>query len=526
MNYGNVLKNFKVQIVLVAVLLSVFALFLSDANPYTLDAKLGLEFVGGVRIPVTLEKSVDANTMDSVVETLKTRINSFGLSQAVVRPVGDREVLVEIPRADDSSIASVKKILQDQGKFEAIIDGKQAVNGENVIAVGGPNGEETPSSLRTAQWSLSFTVTKGGADLFGRAALGKSQYPVYMFLDRPENAAIILSRSELGTATQKQANDAFVKEGDDILLLFTDEISNATTALANKSKVIISEESLKTLNATLVNIGFSTVENASKKVIVKTIADITPDVQQGEINEWKAIGLLSAPLLSEGLATGTASQFYSITGAATGSTPQEQEAYALAQIKQLKSVITGGKLPVSALVGSSFSIEPSLGRDFLFYSLIAVILGIIVVATLVILRYGDIKLSVPIVIINVFEILILTAIIGKIGTIDLAAMAGIIALMGTGVGDQLIVTDEVLRNRNKESDDKSAYGTKEKIGKAFSIIFTIAGVAIVAMLPLLLSGIVEISGFALSAIIGVLVGVFITRPAFAVLIEEMYKKDN
>ncbi|MDP3741795.1 MAG: hypothetical protein Q8R15_00600, partial [Candidatus Micrarchaeota archaeon] len=442
MNYGNVLKSFKVQIVLVAVLLSVFALFLSDANPYTLDAKLGLEFVGGVRIPVTLEKSIDTNTMDSVVETLKTRISSFGLSQAIVRPVGDREVLVEIPRAGESSIASVKKILQEQGRFEAIIDGKQAVNGENVIAVGGPNGEQTPSTTRTNQWSLSFTVTKGGADLFGKASLGKSQYPVYMFLDRPENAAIILSRSELGSATQKQVSDSLVKDGDNIALIFTDEINNSAqqqaAALANKSKVIISESNFKTLEGKLGQLGFSTLQNTSKKIIVKNAVDISPDVQQGEINEWKAIGLLSAPLLSEGLASGIASQFYSITGTAIGSTPQEQEAYALAQVKQLKSVITGGKLPVSALVGSSFSIEPSLGQNFLFYSLIAVILGIIVVAVLVMLRYGDIKLSVPIVIINAFEILILTAIIGKIGTIDLAAMAGIIALMGTGVGDQLI----------------------------------------------------------------------------------------
>ncbi len=530
MNYGNLLNNFKVQIVLLVVLLSFFSLFLSDANPYTFDAKLGLEFVGGVRIPITLEKSVDATTMDSVVETLKTRISSFGLSQAIVRPVGDKEVLVEIPRADESSIASVKHILQEQGRFEAVIDGKQAVNGESVIAVGGPNGEQTPSTTRTSQWSLSFTVTKGGADLFGKASLGKAKYPVYMFLDRPENTVVILSRSELGTATQKQVSDSLVKEGDNIALVFTDELNSSTQpqqqALANKSKVIISEANYKLLEGKLGQLGFSTLANASKKIILKNAVDIKPDVRQGELDQWRAIGLLSAPLLSEGLASGTASQFYQITGSSIGSTPQEQEAYALAQIKQLKSVITGGKLPVSALVGSSFSIEPSLGHDFLFYSLIATILGIVVVALLVILRYRDIKLSVPIIIVNIFEILILTAIIGRIGTIDLGAMAGIISLIGTGVDDQLIVTDEVLRGRNKEeSYDKSAYGMKEKIGRAFSIIFTTAGVAIVAMMPLLLSGVVEISGFALSAIIGILIGIFITRPAFAVLIEEMYKKE-
>ncbi|MFH1246895.1 MAG: hypothetical protein V1644_00805, partial [Candidatus Micrarchaeota archaeon] len=523
MNYNNLMKSFKIQLLVLVVFLSLFSLFLSDANPSTFDAKFGLEFVGGVRIPITLEKSVDANTMDSIVETLKNRISSFGLSQAVIRPIGDKEVLVEIPRADESSIASVKKILQDQGKFEAIIDGKQAVNGENVIAVGGPNGEQTPSTTRTNQWSLSFTVTKGGADLFSQAARGKARYPVYMFLDRPENTAIVLSRSELGTATQKQLTDALLKEGDDIALVFIDELNNSATTsqLSSKSKILISEPTLKLVEQKLTSLGFSTAENATKKIVQKSQTDIIPDVQQGEINEWKAIGLLSAPLLSEGLASGSSSQFYSITGSAAGATQQEQEEFALMQIKQLKSVISGGKLPVSALVGSSYSIEPSLGKEFLNYSVIATILGIIIVALLVILRYREIMLSIPIVVINIFEILILTAIIGKIGTIDLGAMAGIISLIGTGVDDQLIVTDEVLRGRNKtDADDKSSYGMKEKIGRAFSIIFTTAGVAIVAMMPLLLSGIVEISGFAFSAIIGVLIGIFITRPAFAVILEE------
>ena len=51
MNYGKVFGNFKVQIVLLAIALSFFALFLSDANPYTFDAKLGLEFVGVGVVP-------------------------------------------------------------------------------------------------------------------------------------------------------------------------------------------------------------------------------------------------------------------------------------------------------------------------------------------------------------------------------------------------------------------------------------------------------------------------------------------
>ncbi|PIO06232.1 hypothetical protein COT29_02080, partial [Candidatus Micrarchaeota archaeon CG08_land_8_20_14_0_20_59_11] len=64
--------------------------------------------------------------------------------------------------------------------------------------------------------------------------------------------------------------------------------------------------------------------------------------------------------------------------------------------------------------------------------------------------------------------------------------------------------------------------TKDLIAKAFAVIFVVAGVSIASMMPLLMSGIVEITGFALSSIFGMLIGVFITRPAYGVIVEQLY----
>ena len=44
------------------------------------------------------------------------------------------------------------------------------------------------------------------------------------------------------------------------------------------------------------------------------------------------------------------------------------------------------------------------------------------------------------------------------------------------------------------------------------------------MLPLFVLGVGMLKGFAITTIAGVLVGIFITRPAFARIIEEMFKK--
>jgi preprotein translocase subunit SecD len=198
-----------------------------------------------------------------------------------------------------------------------------------------------------------------------------------------------------------------------------------------------------------------------------------------------------------------------------------QKASAAKEIRELKSVISGGKLPVSTQIGSTFSVPPSLGEQFLSYSWIGVFLASLAVALVMVARYKKWILILPIVFIGFTEVLFTAAVIGTLGTLDLAGMAGIISLMGTGVDDQIIVTDEILRGQKEETTKASV---REKIVRAFTIIFTTAGIAIVTMLPLFLSGIVEIMGFALSTIIGVLFGVIVTRPAFADILEEAFRE--
>src|SRR3989338_11335773 len=134
MDWAGLFSKRRMQVVAIAFVIALGLLFLKDLNPTTDDANIGIEFVGGVRVPISLEKSVDSQTMSLMVDTIKTRINKFGLSQAVVRPLGDKDIIVEIPRADSRVIKSIEDILREQGKFEAVIDGRQALAGEHIIA--------------------------------------------------------------------------------------------------------------------------------------------------------------------------------------------------------------------------------------------------------------------------------------------------------------------------------------------------------------------------------------------------------
>ena len=401
-----------------------------------------------------------------------------------------------------------------------MFDGQVALQGSDIIAVGGPNQESTPSSSGSNQWSLGFMVDSAGAQQFAKAAYGKVNYPVYLFLDRPSNAAIIEDKNSfISTPT---ILNSLKQQGNDIPLFYSQDLLNETSSFisGNFSTVVLGNSTSADIVSFLEANNYSTSINASRRIVFVNDSSMIPVVDsQGDLEQWPAIGLLSAPLLSAGVTNGYPSTLYQISGTAVGTTSQQQEAYAENQIQVLKSVIGGGRLPVNTLVESSYSISPSLGSQFLFYSFVALFIAILVVSLIIIARYRKIVLIIPIIITNLFEITILLSILGTFGTISISAMAGVIALIGSGVDNQIVITDELLRgSKQQEIQSKNS---KERLARAFFIVFTTAGVAIAGMLPLLLSGIVQITGFALSTILGVIIGVLVTRPAYSVLVENL-----
>ncbi|HIH77558.1 MAG TPA: preprotein translocase subunit SecD, partial [Halobacteria archaeon] len=132
--------------------------------------------------------------------------------------------------------------------------------------------------------------------------------------------------------------------------------------------------------------------------------------------------------------------------------------------------------------------------------------------------------------------------------LDLPSIAGIIATIGTGIDQLVIITDEMLKgDKSKEQEqsqrkqvkkgEKRGKKPKENVGKdkksgsfrtyekrlstAFKIIFTSAATTIFAMIPLLVMGLSKLTGFALTIIIGVLIGVLVTRPAYGEILKEI-----
>ena len=85
--------SIRVAALLAIVLLSGFSIGVNGV-------KFGIDFSGGVRLPVLLEQPVDTATMDQMVNTIQTRAAAFGLTEVDVTPIGDSEIYVELPAAD------------------------------------------------------------------------------------------------------------------------------------------------------------------------------------------------------------------------------------------------------------------------------------------------------------------------------------------------------------------------------------------------------------------------------------------
>lgn len=191
---------------------------------------------------------------------------------------------------------------------------------------------------------------------------------------------------------------------------------------------------------------------------------------------------------------------------------------ALEEMKRLQSIMKSGKLPIKLQTVKVESISPTLGREMLRSAGIAGVGALIAVAFMIFFRYRTKKIILPVLITSFSEVLIILGAASLIGrTIDLPAIAGIIAAIGSSVDDQIVITSETLEGEK----GKSKYSVKRRVKRAFFIVFVAAATTIVAMMTLAYIGVGAMRGFAIMTIIGVLAGVFITRPAYGRILEEV-----
>ncbi|HWQ49838.1 MAG TPA: preprotein translocase subunit SecD [Methanosarcina sp.] len=185
--------------------------------------------------------------------------------------------------------------------------------------------------------------------------------------------------------------------------------------------------------------------------------------------------------------------------------------------------LRAGALPVNVKLVGSGHVDAGLGAKFKTASLVIGLISLVGVAAVVYFKYRRPEILIPMVGTSFSEVIMLLGVAALIGwQLDLPAIAGIIATIGTGIDHLVIITDEVLQ----EGKLPPTRVFKSRITKAFTIILGAASTNIIALSPLVVMGFGTLKGFAITTIIGVFIGVIFARPVYGVVIKELLHVDE
>jgi preprotein translocase subunit SecD len=218
-------------------------------------------------------------------------------------------------------------------------------------------------------------------------------------------------------------------------------------------------------------------------------------------------------LISEGLKGKVTTQI-SVSGSGTGKTKEDAIKSARVSMNKLQTILITGSLPYKIEIVKIDTISPALSSKFMRYILYAGLFSLLGVALVVFIRYRKIKISLAILLTSFSEIFIILGIAAFIKwNLDLASIAAILTTIGTGVDQQIIIIDE--------TRIKKELSLSQRIKNSLFIIFGVYFTVLASLLPLYWVGAGLLRGFAFTTILGVTIGMAITRPAFAKILGKM-----
>lgn len=120
------------------------------ANPIQENLKLGLDLKGGVQVRLQAQGTVTDRDIDQVIEIMRTRVDSLGVTEPIIQKEGQNRVLIEIPGVEDpdAAINLIGKIAQLEFRT---MDGKVVLTGkdlEDAQEAKDPNTGESYVSLK------------------------------------------------------------------------------------------------------------------------------------------------------------------------------------------------------------------------------------------------------------------------------------------------------------------------------------------------------------------------------------------
>jgi len=506
----SVRDNWRVVLLVVFVLLSTVALFplggggsaapANGTNATTggvTDLQYGLELSGGTRVraPLVGLTAEDVSVSD-VGQAEREIAGALGVSllDVEVRLVSQGTATVEVFDAnvtEQEFAAGLQRAGYDVG-VEQVRDGVTEQTRQDAV--------------RTLERRINQGgLTGGSAYVSNSIGTGEGAFVVVEVpnADREEVVSLIGERGQVQTVALFPDNGTYRE-----VPLFTQQGLAGVQPIRQNEQgqpvvpVTLTDEAAQNFTNAMQNFGFlepGNVGTCRYQTTPENPGYCLLTVVDGEVVYSAGI----APSLADSLRS---DNFLRDPGYQTSATSQSEA-------QRLRLNLVAGALPTTLNIdqGTTFFLQPSQASEFKQFSVVTGLAAVLAVAVMVFGRYRRKEVAVPMLFTAAAEVYILLGFAAAIGlALDLSHIAGFIAVIGTGVDDLVIIADEILQR----GEIKTGRVFRSRFRKAFWVIGAAAATTIIAMSPLAVLSLGDLQGFAIITIVGVLIGVLVTRPAY------------
>ena len=458
---------------------------LSVAKKSFSNLQLGMDLVGGTRVLLKPKGETSDALIQQIINVLETRINVFGLKEVTFQSIKDfsGNSFIQVEMAGGTR-EDIENLLAKEGKFEGKIE--RIVSLENNTGSFLLNGISYPLDFNND----TVVISNESLKLNQTIAIDNIDIQFY----NTTNSSVILM---LKAFTGDDIQSVCLQDQPGICASRITKVGNGWEF---NFQIVITQKSAERF------------ANITKDMNIITDPSTGEKYLDGKIYLFMDENLVTALSISADL-KGKALTEPAINGF------RSSRDDALKEQLTLKSILQSGSLPVSLEINRVDQISPALGGEFIRETILAAMAASIVVAIILFIRYRNLKILIPNMLWSFFELIITMGVATLIHwTIDLAAIAGVIAAIGEGTNDQVMLIDEVLEGGTGE--DKLST-VKQRLKRAFFIIVGSATIIMISVVPMLFIGIGAMKGFAITTLIGTFIRVALTRPAFSIVIQKV-----
>ena len=481
------------------------AFFINTVTSGKVENTMSNDQVANV-LRVEIKESIDA-----AFETLRNRIDKFGVTQPNIQSLGDNgRILVELPGAKDMERA--KKLLESTARLEfyethsadevagffyqANAKLKETVKKDEVEETEADNDSTDVTDLLQSEETAEANPL---LDLLG-VYQNKETFVGVALTENIDSISALLNREDVRRMrpnalryTKFLWGKPFVSEaGVSSSQLYAVKANRLGEPVMNGDVVSGAKQDFAPGNEVVVNVqfegqGISQWAKITKKSYeTKTgIAIVLDDV------------VYSSPVASQEI---------------TGGNTQISGSFSIVEAQDLATVLKAGKLPASASIIQAEEIGPSLGKEAIDSGIMSFLIALALVLIWMVFYYGKAGLFADVAL--AVNILFIFGVLASFGAVlTLPGIAGIVLTIGMSVDANVLIFERIKEELRKGKSQKDAI--KDGFNNALSSILDANITTFLTALILFLFGTGPVQGFATTLMIGIATSlfcaIFITR---------------